>query len=301
MRAIYTQPGYTEQDLHDLLATRQFVMAECFTITPLVGDPIRYTSAQRDVIAFPLGEIVQATWFAEGVQVSGLRFNASIGAAVDEQSVDLTYGENLEYQDTHTFSQALRLGRLDGATITRDRYFAATWSDPRTHWIAGSRMFAGYVSTLGDVGRQTATMNVKSSLIQAATQVPRDLFVPECKHTWCDAGCGADRDLFKVNTTVGASSTRTRIYWAGTTDEFVMGKVIIYGEDNVGRERTILRQSTGSYIDLIYPLDFDPVAGQTMVAFPNCRREFARCGLYHADPKENFLGFPHIPVAETAL
>lgn len=300
MRTIYPQPGYVEQDLVDLLATREFVYADCYTITPIIGSPqpLRYTTAQKDVIVYPLGEVIQATWRANELTIDGLRARASVGASVDTQEVELTYDEELRFQNWLTMSEALRRGRLDGAPIVRDRYFAATWGSP---WVAGTRMFAGSVSDISKAGRQSAMINVNSSLVQLTSQAPRDLWAPQCKNRWADGrGCNILADDFAVQTTVAAGSTRTTLNWSGATDEFVMGVVLIEGSDNVTRRRTILNADPGVSVDLIYPLDFDPVAGENVVFYPNCRRQFDRCGDYHANPEEAFIGFPHVPVVESA-
>lgn len=298
MKTVYPQPGYVEQDLHDLLATNQFVYTECFTITPIVGSPLRYTSAQRNVTVVPVGEGPGlVTYRARELIIQGLRASMGVGIQVDEQSVELSYVDGAIFQAAATFPEALRQGRLDGATIRRDRYFAERWDTP---WIAGCSMFAGRVSSLDSVGRQSATINVKSDLVLLNVQAPRDLWQPQCKHTWGDPGCGLLQADFVTQTIVGADSTRSIIKWAGVTDDFVMGKVHIESTDNVTRIRTILRVVAGDYAELIYPLDFDPPTGADVAFYPNCRRQFDRCGDFHAAPEEHFLGFPHVPIAETA-
>jgi hypothetical protein len=301
MRTVYPQPGYTEADLHALLATRQFVYADVFTFIPKVSQPLYYTNAQRDVTVVPIvGGPGRVTFFANRVILTGLRFKTGIGVEVDEQNVEIAYPETPDFQAYLTWPEALKQGRLDGATVRRDRFFAANWGSP---WIAGCKMFTGMVSSLDSVGRQTATINVKSNLILLNQQMPKDLFQPICKHTWADAGCGLDRSLFVVQTTVGSGGggpTRTFIPWAGAADQFNMGTTYIEGDDNVTRVRTILKVDPGVGVHLIYPIDFDPVVGSNVSFYPNCRRLFENCGDYHADPKTAFLGFPFVPVAETA-
>lgn len=301
MRPITPQPGYVEQDLHDLLATKQFIFAECFTIIPLAGSPLLYTSAQQDTTVVPVGGGPgRVTYKAKEVLITGLRYQTGIGVEVDQQSVDISYGDGLLWQAALTFSQALRLGRMDGATIQRDRFFAPEWAGQYTEWIAGVPMFTGLSSTLDKVGSISAKINVKSSLVLLDVEMPRDLWQPQCKHTWGDVGCGLNQGTFVVQTTVPAGSTRTTILFPAATIEFAMGKVHIEGQDNVTRVRTILSVVAGVSVDVIYPLDFDPQTGQDVAFYPNCRREYARCGLYHIDPEQSFLGFPFVPVVETA-
>lgn len=300
MKEMNVQTGFTEADGHALLASGQFVYAECFTITPKFGAILRYTNAASDVSVVPtVGGPSRVTYLSRVVLIMGLRFKSNIGVEVDEQQVELAYTDGNTFQDAITWSQALRLGRLDGATIRRDRYFASAWGQP---WVFGITMFAGRVSTCSKVGRQSATVNVKSDMILLDTKLPRDLYQPQCRNTWGDgAGCDLLQADFAVNTVVGASPTRSIIPWSGITEEFVMGKLFIEAGDSVTRIRTILRVEAGVHAEVIYPLDFDPIAGQNVAFYPNCRREFDRCGLYHLEPEKKYIGFPFVPVAETAV
>jgi len=294
------QPGYTEEQADALLASGQFVYAECFTITPPFGAVLRYTNAASDVNVVPMiGGPGRVTYASRVVVISGLRFKSSIGTEVDEQTIELAYTDGTTFQNAITWAQALRLGRLDGATIRRDRFFAAAWGQP---WVFGITMFSGRVSTCSKVGRMSATVNVKSDMVLLNVKMPRDLYQPQCKNTWGDgAGCDLVQGDFAVHTVVGASPTRSIIPWAGITDDYVMGKLFIEAGDSVTRIRTILRVNAGVSAEVIYPLDFDPIAGQDVTFYPNCRRQFDKCGDYFANPEEKFIGFPFVPVAETAV
>lgn len=300
MREVYPQPGYVENDVVELLDSEQFVYAECFTIEPLVGDPLRYTNAPKDVTIVPVGEGPSLETYASGqVLISGLRSTTGIGIEVDEQQIEIAYDNEILYQAYLTWPQALAQGRLDGATVRRDRVFAEAWGSP---WVGGVKMFEGLVSNLDQVGRQSAVLNVKSDLVLLNVQMPKDLWQPQCKNTWADGkGCVIDRTAHTVHTTVGAGSpTRTFLPWTGATDAFQMGTAQIESTDNVTRIRTILKVEVGVGVHLIYPLDFDPPVGADVAYQPNCRRLFDNCGDYHASPDEVFLGFPFVPVAETA-
>ena len=299
MKTLIPQPGYVEADALEIIESRQFVYAECFTLI-LKNDPtLRYTNAQRDITVVPLdGGPGKVTYKANKVLIQGLRLRTNLGVEVDEQSISLDYRQDTQFNSYTHFAEALRLGRFDGATIQRDRFIASAWGQS---WVAGVPMFSGLVSSLDSVGRSSARLNVKSGLILLNPQTPRDLWKPNCKHTWGDAGCGLNRGDFVVQTVVGSGSTRTRINWAGVTDDFVMGTAYIEGDDNVTRSRTILSVDPGVSFDVIFPLDFDPTDGQNLSVYPNCRRLEARCGNYHANPEEHFLGYPFVPVVETAL
>lgn len=299
MRPITAQPGHTEAEVIAAMDSGQFVFADCYTITPKVGDPLRYTAVQEDVSVVPLDGAIRVTYEARKVLIQGLLVKTSVGIEVDQQQVQLDYSADLVYQSYLSWPQALLTGRLDGATIRRDRFIATSFKDP---WLGGMPMFLGLVSSLSMVGRQTATVNVKSDLVVLDVQMPQDLFEPNCQNTWGDSECGVVQAAFAVSATVGASPTRSIIPWSGATADYALGKIHYAAGDAVTRVRTISRVAGGN-LYLAYPLDFDPVAGDTFIAYPNCRRQKDNCVTYHGDPtwKTRFKGFPFVPVAETAI
>ena len=296
MRPLTLQPGYVEADVTALLAGGHFVYAELFTITPKVGPELLYCNTQKDISVVPVDGVERVIYRSKQVFIKGLKLNMGIGLEVDEQDIELAYDDELRYQGHLTFSEALRQGRLDGATIKRARVVGPEFGI----WYAVMPMFTGLISSLDKVGRQTANVKVKSDLVLLNVQMPRDLWQVSCKHTWGDAGCGIDQSDFAEVGAAASGSTRTVLNWAGVTEDFVMGKVHIHNNDDVTRIRTILKVNPGVSLTMIYPLDFDPGTGLTFTAYPNCRRMFERCGDYHADPENHYLGFKFIPVAETA-
>ncbi len=301
------QPGYTEADYTNAIDSGQFVYADCFTIVPLVGDPLYYTSAQEDVSVVPLDDVTRKTYRADQVLIAGLRMKNNLGVEVDEQNISLSYGEDLSYQAAITWPQALLQGRLDGSSIKRDRFIALAFGNGlagETLWIGGSPMFRGLVSTLDTVGQQTATINVKSDIVLLNRQAPAWLFNPNCKNAWADPACGVDRNLWAEAATAGMGSTRSTLQWTPPSSGFDRGTVYMENGDGVTRVRTIARVS-GSDILLAYPLDFDPLPGAAFVAYPNCRQlsdATTGCPKFHLTTwQEKFKGFPFTPVAETGF
>ena len=307
MRPITAQPGFTEADVEAVMDSGQFVFADCFTFIPKVGSPLRYTNAQQDVSVVPVGYLMRETYQSRLINIQGLRVKINLGVEVDEQQVQVDYPATMVYQAALTWAQALLQGRLDGGRIRRDRYIAARWGDgggDKTVWLGGFPMFKGLVSTLDKVGRQSATVNVKSDLILLNKQMPDSLWEAQCKNTWGDHACGVDQSLWAVTGTIGASPTRSVIPWTGAVSDYNGGKIHISNSDDVTRVRTISRVSGGS-LYLSYPLDFDPVAGMEFTAYPNCGRTSDPtfgCPKFHGDPawRSKYKGFPFVPVAETA-
>lgn len=302
MRPVYPQPGFVEADTVAALATGQFVYMDCYTIIPIRGDPLRYTTAQFDESVVSVGGITRDIYIGgRQVIITGLRVKNNLGVEVDEQEVNMSYPAEPVYQASLTWAQALLQGRLDGASIRRDRYIATAWGQP---WLGGMPMFQGVVSTLNKVGRMSATVNVKSDLINLTKQAPPWLWIASCKNRWGDPACGVDQSVWAVPAIAGASPTRSVIPWASASTDYNRGKIHISNGDSVTRVRTISR-ATATELYLAYPLDFDPVAGMEFTAYPGCTRDdnvTTGCPKYHGvDWRSKFKGFPFIPVAETAL
>ncbi len=308
MRPVIPQPGFTEGQAMAVINSGQFVYADCYTIYPLVGDPIRYTSVQQDMSVVPVGETERAIYVGSRVVViTGLRVKSSVGVQVDEQQITLSYPDTPIFQASLTWAQALLQGRLDGATISRDRYVAETFGNGPagdTLWMSGSPMFRGLVSTLSTVGRQSATVNIKSNLISLNRQAPATLFDPTCTNVWGDPICGVVQADWAVEGLIGSGSTRSVIAWVDASTDYNSGKIHISNSDDVTRVRTVAR-ATATHLYLAYPLDFDPVTAAHFTAYPGCPRTddaTTGCPKYHgADWVKKYRGYPFTPVAETAI
>jgi hypothetical protein len=305
MRPITPQPGHVESETDDALNSGVFVFADCFTITPKTGIPLRYTTAQKRVSVVPVDEVSRQTYTSD-VIVTGLRAHSMVGMEVDQQQIDLHYPDTSIYQAALTWAQALLQGRLDGARLRRDRYIATSWgSRPEaTDWLGGMPMFSGLMSTVDHAGRQSATMNVKSDLVLLDVDAPIALWEASCKNNWGDVACGVDQSVWAVNTTISATPTRSVIPWSLADANYNQGKIHIDNGDSVTRVRTISRVDGGN-LYLAYPLDFDPYLGQNITVYPGCPKTTDPtygCPKYHGSSwQEKFKGFPFIPVAEAAF
>lgn len=300
MRRVQPETGFTEADVQALLMTREFVFADCYTIAAPNGDHIRCTNAQKDMIVTPWGGGVKVTFTSDGIKVSGIRMNLGIGVDVDEQDVQLDFDDETVFQDI-PFSRALLWGRFDGGTITRDRYFAATWGVDNlpTAWMGGTRLFSGNVADLDEVGRSYCKLKVRSDLSKLEINMPKELFQPSCKNAIYDVGCGLDRGLFQVNGLVGAASTQSRINWAGALANMKLGTIYIETGAGVTLVRTIRDVIPGVALLLSNPLEEAPGVGRDFATFQGCDRSYTRCGVLGNQAK--FRGKPFVPTEETAL
>lgn len=296
MRPITPQPGYSVADTTAILSSRQFAFADCYTISPRYGDPIRITTAGLKVSVVPLGGSTAVDFLSPAnLQISGLRLKVGVGTEVDEQDMQINYDQTAQAWGV-PWGKALRLGRLDGATISRDRFFCKSWRSP---WVGGIPLFRGRVSSIDSISRAGANVKVKSDLVLLNTNMPRDLYQPGCVHTLYDPGCGLNKESFKQTGTVGAGSTSQIINWSGSSTSLSLGMIYIdTPEGGVTLVRTI-RQASSTQLTLAYPLDFVPATGVSFEAYPGCSRTYERCG--ELANQSHFKGFPFLPVAETAI
>lgn len=302
MRTIFPQPGKTAQQLKDLLASKQFIFADCFTIYPKVGDPLRYTTAQRRVDVYPNDAPAAIQYFySDRVKVSGLQMRAGIGVEVDEQTLIMDFDKDYVYYGM-SMAQAIKFGRLDGSTVRRDRYFAPNWGTPNSpiDWIGGVPMFQGRFSTVERVSRSSAEFKVKSHLLLLNMQMPRNLYQAMCNNTFGDVVCGVNRQALEVATTVGAGSDALTIYTAAAAANMKYGTAHFQDQYNVTQIRTIKEVIVGSRVILAAPLDFAPGIGEVIKLYPGCPRTFEACRDLYNNTSQ-FRGFPAVPTPETAF
>lgn len=300
MRTVQPETGFTAADVTALLAGRQFVQADCYTLKAPNGDTIRCTNAQQDMIVIPWGGGVKVTFTSKGVKVSGIRMNLGVGVDIDEQDVQIDFDSAVTFQGI-PLSQALLWGRFDGGTVTRDRYFAADWGagNVPTAWMGSTRLFSGSIAELGEVGRSYAKMKVRSDMSKLEKNMPDQLFQPGCKNAIYDGGCKLDRSLFQTSGIVGAGSTVSRINWAGAAAEMKLGTVYIVTAAGVTLIRTIRDVIPGTALLLSNPLEQAPVVGHDFITYQGCDRSYTRCTAL--GNTVNFRGFLTVPTEETAL
>lgn len=298
MRTVEAQPGHLASEVSALLASRQFVYADCFTISLKNGDKLFCTSAQDDMVVTPIGGGVPVTFTSKGVKVSGLKMNIGIGVQIDQQDFRLDYLPTDLIQGK-SIAVALQWGRFDGATVTRDRFFAATWnSSTPTIWLGAARMFSGKFSEYSEIGRSHAKIMVKSDLKLLNIKMPTTLYQPGCRHAVFDAGCGLDRSLFATTGTIGAGSTPSLINTGIAAANMQLGTIYVVSGAGVTLVRTIKSVVPGTSLSLSNPLEELPSVGTAITVYQGCDNTYARCTALANTAK--FLGFPFIPVAETA-
>jgi hypothetical protein len=300
MRTIQPEPGFTEADVQAVVASRQFVFADCFTLSAPNGDKIRCCSTQKDVIVTPWGGGVKVTFTSKGVKISGVRTVCQAGVDVDEQEAQIDFTPDMLFQGI-PLPTALLWGRFDGGSLTRDRYFAANWgiNNNPTVWMGGTRMYSGKVADLDEVGRSYAKFKTRSDLGLLNINVPTTLFQPSCRNAIYDTGCKLNRASFQTLGNVGAGSTSNKILWAGALAKHALGTLYIETVSGVTLIRTIRAVNPGVSLTLAYPLEIAPSTGQDFAVYEGCDRSYTRCGVL--GNQINFRGYPFVPTEETAL
>lgn len=300
MRQIQPELGFTVNDVKAVIASREFVWTDCFTLTAANGDKMRCCSTQQDVIVTPIGGGVKQTWTSKGVRISGIRTICSAGVDVDEQEAQLDFDTSMTFQAL-PISKAFLWGRFDGGSLTRDRYFAANWGQNAqpTVWMGGTRMYSGKIADIDEIGRSYVKFKTRSDLGLLNINVPTTLFQPQCRNAIYDAGCKLDRTLHQTNGFVGAGSTNTLINWTGALAKHQLGTIYIIDHSGVTLIRTIRKVNVGVSLLLSYPLEETPSTGDAFAVYEGCDRSYTRCGVL--SNQANYRGYPFVPTEETAM
>lgn len=279
-----------------LLATKQYVYADCYSFFLKSGTVLRYTTAQRKVRWQPPDEGAPVTFGTE-VLMTGLQMTSTKGLSVDEQECLATAAPDT-IVDGQPFLTAVRLGYFDGATCTRNRAYAPSWG---TAIVGGITLFAGRISGCQPAGGTKATMKVKAETVTLDQPMPRNYFQTGCKNTLFDTGCALVKSAFAVEDNALSGSTNQIIHWAAATaGEYDQGTVTMETGANVGVSRTI-RQSNGTQLILVFPFEFPVGTGDQFKAYPGCDLTETRCAGPLFNNKINFRGFPFVPPPQVAF
>lgn len=278
--------------LAQLLATRQFVMADLFTITlARTGQTLTYTCADKPIYWNGV------YYDAYGLQIEGLRFKKTVGLGIDEQTVVVRANRGMLINNASWFDE-IAGGLLDDAGFRRERVFMADWNSAP----AGSLiLFDGMVTTIDSLTTVECQLKVKSYLNLLNQPMPRNSWQATCLHTLFDAGCALVKSAWQTAGQVGAGSDVNSIEWSNsaTAGYYWQGTVLFTSGQNMGLKRTI-KLATGSQLILTQPLPFVPAAGDTFYAYPGCDKTYSTCQ-NRFNNLANMRAFPYVPVPQVAL
>lgn len=300
-----------------LAANRRLPRADCFQLVTQEGADI------SSLAAIALGNPVGRTYFltsfdahvvvgnalyrADGPQITGVRYRARKGLQVDSQTITISAYADTLLGDTPAL-QAIATGLLDGAAFRQVRaYFdPAAW--PPTpgqpaRAIGAIVVFAGLVGEVKEVGRTTATVEIRSDLARLDIDFPRNMFQAGCLNTLYGPGCDLNRKLFQVGGVTSGVSTRSHLAWTNSRplNYFAQGVVTLTSGVNAGLSRPVASHDPAG-LTLAYPLPQVPSVADSFIVAPGCnhvKSDANGCAKFRN--QRNFRGFEHIPPPETAI
>jgi hypothetical protein len=307
-----------------LPSTKKLIMAGCFEFDLMSGTVYRATDFQADlVIASPGGGSVTYAGGGAGagnLGISGLKLTQKIGLDADEQQVVLSWRPIGDPYGPSTigglpFVQAFRYGLFDkaefiwgvatlaafpvGAAAIQPIGWGATCPDG-TVFGGVATLFKGRVAQVKSLGAIGATLTIKSDLVALEQDMPHRVFQPSCVHTLYDGGCTLSVGPFTTAGSVGAGSTNSLIMWSGSVqDTYTNGTITFTSGANAGVTATV-KYSSSTYLQLAYPLDAAPAAGDSFSVSMGCDKTLATCKSRFGN-QAHYLGFPFIPPPESAV
>lgn len=305
--------------LATLLATRSFVFADLYTFTTVNGGPVlRYAAADLNIGWGDNSWVHDGPAFDQGGEAGGSpRGHWKVGLDVDTWTVTVaprashpvTGAAEPDLIAGQPWLQAVRGGALDGATVTVDRAYLATWpigvnafSVPATP-VGVINIFTGRVANV-DIGRSHVSITLHSLLHLLDASFPRNVYQAPCARTLFDAGCGLLASSFAVAGTVAAGSTqgviRSNISAPPGSGTYALGRIVMTSGANATFQRAVRAYTAGApaILTLLAPFSFPVAVGDTFTAYPGCDKQQVTCGLF--GNAANFGGQPHIPAPEMA-
>jgi uncharacterized phage protein (TIGR02218 family) len=285
-------------DTLDILASRQFAVADLYMFSLPSGINLYYTSADIDITvnghtykcggttgpyidrsAKSGGQKALCHW-KPGLEVGTLQFDIIPGSAQVNGTAFLT---------------ACRIGLFDGADFSLDRYVSnATKSGTIP-------MFQGRVAEI-DAGRSFATFQIADHRELLNQVLPKNLFQSSCRWSFCSSGCTLNRADFPVTSTAASGSTGSLINatLAAATGAYDQGSITFTGGPNNGLTRTVKTYTNGSpsTVTMTAPFPYAPGIGDTFSILQGCSRTTTACAAY--GKLANLGGTPFVPAAATA-
>ncbi len=283
--------------LQDFLLTSQsFVRADLYTFALAGGGVLRYASSDTPVSAhgavFGLGPPCQD---------AGVKSQRGVNVS----TVDIT----LYADERHTVGGAQFLAfveelGLDGAAVTIERAFAASWADMAAKGPVGTYIrFSGRFSEAKSLGQTQVVVTAASWLDLLSVKAPADVCQTSCLNSLGDARCAVDLAAYAVAGVVGGAAATVTTFGATLTPPgsgFALGKVAFTGGANAGVARTVKAYDGGGGFTLVAPLPSPPAMGDTFQAYTGCDLSMATCQA-RFDNLAHFRGQPFIPAPSTGL
>ena len=279
-----------------LLTNSACVHADLYTFTLANGAGVlRYASTDTPVTAngvpFGLGPLCQdgGVDSQRGVHVS---------------TVDITlYADDRHTVNGKPFLDFVEDYGLDGAAVTIERAFAASFADMASPGPVGTYIrFGGKVAEAQTLGATQVVVQAASWLDLLSANLPADTYQTSCLNTLGDARCGVALAGYAVAgvVTSGASATAFGSALTQAAGWFSLGKVAFTSGANAGVTVTVKSFDDAGGFQLVAPLQAMPAVGDVFTAYPGCALSMADCSAKFAN-LARFRGQPFIPAPSTGL
>lgn len=286
-------------------ANNRYEMADLVKITPVIGNSIYLTNADRDVV-------LSGNTYSSST-IGFIRSYTTIKTGVEVDTMDIAlYPLNPAYEPitSESLVSACVKGYFDNAQIIVSRaFFPDTYGTTSTDYVVW--LFTGSVHE-ANPSRNSIKLSVKSELDKLTMTLPRNVYQPSCVNTLYDSNCQLNEASYTQSATVVSytASTNTLVInlngTARSTDWFNLGTVIFTQGNNQYAYRQVKTSTFNSgsqhTIVLTAPLMWTPVVGDTLNIKVGCDKTATGTnGCLRLNNSANFRGFPDIPRNETAI
>jgi hypothetical protein len=281
--------------LRTLLATGQYVKADCWTLTLNGGAVVRWTGADRPINA-------NGNSFALGPAIKRGAISEKRGVEVATLSCEITGGGPYDLINGQPVIDFIRRQGLDGAIVKLEQAFAPTWASMALDGALGTLIrFGGRNTSVPEIKGDAASLTFSSWMILLNQMMPRNLYQAACLHTVYDAGCTLNPASFStaghITAVTGPIDFTSNL--SLVADDYALGRIVFTSGANNGLSRTV-RNNDSSGFSLIQPLPGPMAIGDNFTAFPGCDLTSGRC-LTRFNNLDNFKGTEFVPQPQTPL
>lgn len=271
-------------ELRDLLASKQAMIADLFTIALLDGTVLTLTSAP-DFDVHWRGNAYTRTYTMERGDIV-----SSVGVEVDEIELTLTVKPEdvLHGMSVPAF---IHNGGFDGARVLIERAFMAVQGVP----VGVIHLFEGSVQQPAPA-RTRITLTVSSDLIWLNQMVPRNTITPGCGNILFDGRCGLSRAPYTHAGTVQAGSSKNSLVTTLPQADgyYTLGSVTMTSGNNAGAQRSVKLHNQDRLVPS-YPFYYPVMAGDTFTATAGCDKTRAMCSSAKFNNAAHMRLFPFVP------
>jgi hypothetical protein len=286
-----------------LLASGQYLIYSIYKFTFAFGQVLYIADSDYPLTIggqlYSGGLIIKRSSFDQTNDLSVQRLTLTVSPQFDYPGGPPTVGG-------YAFLASVRQGLFDAAVVNWSKLFLPfpspsnyyTWPDTVTY--APVPWFTGLTAD-SQAGRQSAVLQVDSTISLLNVQMPRNLIQSGCSHILYDAGCTLNKASFRVSGSCSGSpgvlSFNTNLTQADHYHD--LGVITFTSGANNGLSRTVRSFAhTSGVVTLLLPLPSAPTAGDTFTILPGCDKQQATCSTKFSN-LAHFRGFPYVPVPET--